>query len=423
MAVSTLVASTFAFGSPASAEPEPFSGPVTGNLAVKGDPNPFTGVSIAGTIDADAGTLSAQATFPASSIVKEDAIEGAFDAEVKIQVTQPGAGTGTYDSETGALTLDAAFQLEITGVDLISQANGVRSPLDIGAGTCIFGPIVVDLVGTATGSPLQANLVDDSFVIPEPVNPATDCGPLGSLIIPNVAGPADGEANNSAALNFGLTPLGMQVDAIYQTVLQRDPDPAGRAYWISRLNTGTPLLAVAKSIAKSYEGWSNSVNDTYEIALDRAADPTGLQYWTGALLRDQRPAYLAGQLFASAEAYGNAMSAADPGTSESEAFVNYLYGRVLDRVPDPGGLAYWSARIDAAPNGSIARMSAVASIMSLSEPIDVAANAANQEACGAPATGERLTTLAAAYRSSSYNYRITLAVAAATCESGGAVIS
>ncbi|MEO6988943.1 MAG: DUF4214 domain-containing protein [Aquihabitans sp.] len=420
-AVLALAASTFAVASPASAAPEQFSGPVTGNLAVKGDPNPFTGVAIEGTIDADAGTISAQATFPQSSIIREDAIPG-IDAEVKIQVTQPAAGTGTYDSTSGALTLDASFQLEITGVDLINKNTGDVSPLDIGDGTCVFSPIEVDLVGTATGSPLTATLADDSFVIPEPAEPATDCGPLGALIIPNVAGPAVGEDPNSAELNFGLTSLGMQVDAIYQTVLERSPDMAGRDYWVSRLNTGTPLLTVAKTIAKSREGWSNSVNDTYVIALDRMADPTGLEYWTGALLRDQRPAYLAGQLFASSEAYGNAMSEADPDATASEAFVSYLYERVLDRGPDASGLAYWSGRIDAAPNGSIARIAVVASIMSLNEPVNVAANSANEAACGEPATGERLKALADIYRSSSYNFRITLAVAAATCESGGASI-
>lgn len=420
MAVSALVVSTFAVASPASATPETFSGPVTGYLAVKGDPNPFSGVTIEGSLDADAGTISAQATFPASSIIQEDALPDQ-NAEVTIQVTQSEAATGTYDATSGALTLDATFSLEITEVNLVHQVTGERNEVPIGEGTCVFNPIEVDMVGTATGSPLQATLSDDSFVIPEPANPETDCGPLGALIYPNVAGPAEGEDPNSAELSFGLSPLGMQVDALYQTVLDRDPDPAGREYWVSKLNTGTPLLTIAKSIAQSREGWSNSVNDTYVIALDREADPSGLRYWTGALLRDQRPAYLAARLFSSAEAYGNAMNVA-PDLSESEAFVTYLYERVLDRAPDGIGLSYWSTRIAAAPNGAVARMALVTSVMLFDEPVNVAAQAANQSACGEPATGERLTTLANVYRDSSFNHRITMAVAAATCESGGAVI-
>lgn len=73
------------------------------------------------------------------------------------------------------------------------------------------------------------------------------------------------------------------VDAVYQSVLGRTPDAAGRTYWINRLNGGTSVSQVARSLTASTEYRRNQVDAAYGRILDRPADPSGRAYWTNKL--------------------------------------------------------------------------------------------------------------------------------------------
>ncbi|NWO04413.1 MAG: DUF4347 domain-containing protein [Alteromonadaceae bacterium] len=53
---------------------------------------------------------------------------------------------------------------------------------------------------------------------------------------------------------------GEQVDLLYQTLLQRNADAEGRAYWLNELETGTDLAVVAASMAVSEEASGQHLN-------------------------------------------------------------------------------------------------------------------------------------------------------------------
>lgn len=415
--------------SPAAAAPEPYFSFVDGEIAVKGSPSPFSGVTIAGTFDEDTGGFTAQATFPQSTQVREDAVPDQ-DAEVVIQVSQPEPAAGTI-SETGDVALDAVFQLVLESVTLVHQDTGARSPLPLGPepDSCKFFPIEVGLTGTATGgddSPVTVSVSDDSFVIPEPDNPATDCGPLGALIYPKVSGPAEGEEPNSAELSFTLSSAQAQVEAIYQAVLGRSTatDPVGLEFWSGRLQAGESPTRVASRIARSTEGWRNAVIDSYGIAFDRAPETSGLTYWTEALIWDQDQAFLIGRLLSSPEANEDANVAFPEAASSNQAFVEHLYVVLFGRSADESGRDFWTARLDSAEdrprtegepdNQAVARTQLAQSFYRNTETVRFAVNSASLAVCGVPASGDQAEILSDAFVASNYHTRVLLAVASVT---------
>lgn len=73
------------------------------------------------------------------------------------------------------------------------------------------------------------------------------------------------------------------VDALYQTVLQRQPDSSGEAYWVQQLNQGAAPASVATSLIDSVEVLEQRVAGYYLTYLARTASGDELAYWAGAL--------------------------------------------------------------------------------------------------------------------------------------------
>ncbi len=73
------------------------------------------------------------------------------------------------------------------------------------------------------------------------------------------------------------------VDAVYQSVLGRGPDAAGRAFWIAKLNAGSSPDSIARSLVASTEYRRRTVDQAYASTLDVAPDAAGRAYWTDKL--------------------------------------------------------------------------------------------------------------------------------------------
>ena len=207
-----------------------------------------------------------------------------------------------------------------------------------------------------------------------------------------------------------------QVTRLYETALQRGPDQVGLDYYVDRIEDfGGTLKQVALNFLYSPEfqalagGLSNAdyVEFLYHHALDRASDPAGKSYYVGrldsgaldradllvsfsespehrtataalvaqgffatdddyqavALLYDsfagRRPdlgglVYYVERLKSGALTLGQVADqmadspefrAATNGMSNAQ-LVAYMYQTTLDRAPDPGGLQYWTNRLD-----------------------------------------------------------------------------
>lgn len=73
------------------------------------------------------------------------------------------------------------------------------------------------------------------------------------------------------------------VDAVYQRVLGRGADASGRAYWIDRLDAGTPRRTVGRAVFTSPESNARRVGLLYQALLRRPADAAGRTFWAGRL--------------------------------------------------------------------------------------------------------------------------------------------
>ena len=160
---------------------------------------------------------------------------------------------------------------------------------------------------------------------------------------------------------YGATSDAAFVTLLYQNVLDRTPDAGGFAAWTAALTGGRSRADVVLGFANSPEfilrtdaaamqfsrtalaaDWGDEVFRIYDATLNRVPDLPGFEAWTQALANG-RPLLdvLAGFI-------GSAESRALYGAPTNSDFVTLLYNNVLDRAPDPGGLAGWTGQLDTA---------------------------------------------------------------------------
>jgi len=73
------------------------------------------------------------------------------------------------------------------------------------------------------------------------------------------------------------------IDAVYQDLLGRAPDPSGFSTFSSQLASGVSRTQVALEIDNSTESRTDTVQGFYESLLGRPADPGGLYQWVNLL--------------------------------------------------------------------------------------------------------------------------------------------
>ncbi|HYI62290.1 MAG TPA: DUF4214 domain-containing protein [Acidimicrobiales bacterium] len=131
--------------------------------------------------------------------------------------------------------------------------------------------------------------------------------------------------------------LSVEVTALYQQALDRNPDEAGRIYWIDRLRRGAMVTRIGSQIYGSDEFYARAggtddgfVTDLYARILHRAPDAAGLEFWRPQVLTRGRPR-VAADFLASSESRRDR--------------VTRLYNEVLGRAPDAEGLAFWAEQL------------------------------------------------------------------------------
>lgn len=148
---------------------------------------------------------------------------------------------------------------------------------------------------------------------------------------------------------------GVFVDIIYRTLLNRYPDPVGRADWTGVLDDGVPRENVFAGFVHSLEFeimcrqagieigtyrppqfamHSVFVARLYRTILERPPDPRGLNDWTEAL----RSGVVTGASIAYEFVFSPEMSFRNLSDAH---FIDVLYESMLGRRADPGGRADW----------------------------------------------------------------------------------
>ncbi|MGN0348859.1 MAG: DUF4214 domain-containing protein [Roseburia sp.] len=149
------------------------------------------------------------------------------------------------------------------------------------------------------------------------------------------------------------------VDMLYSTVMGREADEAGRAYWVNRLENGMSRGGILAGfvgspefdgICKDYGILTGSyvsgevvdqrpeitafVARMYTIVLERGYDTDGLTDWTAQLLRREKGGGTLSKGFFFSQEF------LDRQTSDEE-FVTICYRTYLNREPDEAGLGTW----------------------------------------------------------------------------------
>ncbi len=143
------------------------------------------------------------------------------------------------------------------------------------------------------------------------------------------------------------------VDALYNNVLGRDGDAAGRSFWQARLEAGAERAQVLAAFADSPENIerTSTVNPLsspeaevlrlYRAAFGRFPDADGFAFWVGERSNGASLESIAADFALASEferRYGAAL--------DDRQFLDVLYQNVLERPGDAGGIEFWLAVLD-----------------------------------------------------------------------------
>ena len=194
-------------------------------------------------------------------------VDGHGSAE---SVVSAALGTAAADQLAGTPRHDTI--LAGGGDDTIAASGGGDS-IDGGAGrdTVVYGALLADYDVVRAGAGITVT---------------THAGERLADTLSNV------ERLAFADTDIGFDSVAGQAYRIYQAAFNRAPDRAGLGYWISQMDKGASLDAVAAAFAGSIEfkqaygiAPSNAaiVAAFYQNVLHRAGDAAGMAFWTGVL--------------------------------------------------------------------------------------------------------------------------------------------
>ena len=204
------------------------------------------------------------------------------------------------------------------------------------------------MAGSATATtvgPLSAGASYTIRVIP------TGVGGAGSAAAVSVTMPS-GNGGSTPPSYVRYRPLDGQISRLYQAYFLRYPDQGGFDYWVGVRADGSPLDSVSEAFAASAEFQSRygSLTDdafvdlVYGNVLQRAADTEGRSYWIARLSAGvSRGAVMTG--FAESSEFTTRTDSA-PATSSNQGKIERLYQAFFLRAPDSGGLGYWLGQAD-----------------------------------------------------------------------------
>jgi Domain of unknown function (DUF4214) len=135
----------------------------------------------------------------------------------------------------------------------------------------------------------------------------------------------------AAQLGAGHSP----VNQLYSSLLNRDADPAGLAYWNGQLDKGASREAVAQAFLNSAEHRGIQVDGYYQEFLHRSGDPQGRAAWVSALQSGMSETAVQVRFLSSPEYLALHADAA--------SIVNGIFTAVLGRPADPASLSFWES--------------------------------------------------------------------------------
>lgn len=314
----------------------------------------------------DAGSIASQTIVTPGQPNRPDIVTASGSgSSITVSWSTPNEGSAPIDSYTVQRSLDggawvSAGSTSATSMQLSGLGEGiwqfrVRATNSLGSGAwgqsqpLGFGDNVRPV-------PLDGEIARlyNAYLQRDP-----DPGGLNHWRTQRIAGSPASDISNSFAgsaefaATYGPLTNTQFIDLVYQNVLGRPGDAAGRAFWISQLDLGVSRGEVMSGFAESAEfvartetaqaqsPFEGPATRLYLAFFKRLPDATGLDFWSGQLAAGSSTADVARGFAQSTEFDANYGSLTD------DAFVLVVYHNVLDRSPDAAGLAFWSDRLAA----------------------------------------------------------------------------
>jgi thermitase len=232
---------------------------------------------------------------------------------------------------SGVAALVSGLNPSFTAAEIVARIDSTTKPLPSLSGNTISGGMVD-----------AYNAVTDTVT-----SEATTTAPASGIptFTPGQATQVEVHAAILASDEFfnnnGGTAVGF-INGLYESLLDRAPDPAGLQLWVATYDSGTVTrYQIALAIASSAEARLVEVANWYQQELGRTqsvaqleTDP-GVILWATLLDQGTGDNTVLAQIMASTEYLAD-----HGGTPVSE--VQGFYANLTDRTADPAGESYWS---------------------------------------------------------------------------------
>ncbi|HUY34129.1 MAG TPA: DUF4214 domain-containing protein [Pirellulales bacterium] len=328
-------------------------------------------------------TLNGMAATIAAGITVSGTVASFSDADTADTTSDYTVSINWGDGQTsaGGVVAGAAGQFNVTGNHSYGDANPHTITVTVAHGTA--QPLVIQ--SAEPGNPVPLSVVDDVYVIGAgtvtvaaangvlandsassalTVTTGTVAGANGGTFAFNADGsftytpPAnfpgfdyaqysasDAQGDKGTATVNVLSQTGGVVWKFYESVLNRNPDYGGLKYWINDFANGGKTGDIAIGFFESNELLNKIIGGYYEQYLGRTLDAAGLSYWEGVWHATGGPEGIKAGFAASPEFNHNA------GDTQT-GWLTALYQRILNRVPDAQGFAYWQQQLAAGESES-----------------------------------------------------------------------
>ena len=157
-------------------------------------------------------------------------------------------------------------------------------------------------------------------------------GPLSTTASASVTPPSQG-APPTCPADEGLP---RAIRYVYLSVLYRCPEPGAIDYWTGRIDAGMSGIRFAQLVILSAESTNQQSADAYALLPDPPSI-AALQAGAASIRLHQSNIPLAASIYASDEYYATL-----GGPDADQLWLEEVYTRFLERVPDPAGRAYFT---------------------------------------------------------------------------------
>jgi hypothetical protein len=172
-------------------------------------------------------------------------------------------------------------------------------------------------------------------------------------------------------IDFAGESQAAEVMRVYGTILGREPETSGLTYWVEHMQKGLTVAQVAESFFGSPEfiarfgGLSHQalVTSLYREALGREPDAAGLAFYVARLDAGQDRGQIIANFVQSPEAAHNFEAKHPAGIWVANSYatmVGMAYDAVFDRPPDQAGLAFWTPKLASGALGTRDLIQAIA---------------------------------------------------------------